>query len=262
MTQPTASAAQTTSTAVPDNELTRLLAKRGTVRNFKPDPVPEEWVNAIIEFGMRAPSSSNREEYSIIVVHDPEARKKLAKIASNQQHIIDCPVFFAICADQNRVAQAMAMHGADYPARNFEAGLVASIDAALVGMTMSLVADSFGLANVMIGAMRNNAVAVAEVLKLPPRCYVVFGLCVGFPVKPPLPKPRHDPAAVVHHDIYDPKAHAQCVIDYDKELAAYYRRRGLETPDAAWSQVMVEKYGTAKRTKLKDQLIALGFPLE
>lgn len=248
---------------VPENELTRLLARRGTVRNFKSDPVPDSWIDAIVEYGMRAPTSSNREEYSIIAVKDIEARKKLSKIASNQQHIIHCPVFFAICADQNRVGHAINLHGKEYgAARTFEGGLVASIDAALVGLTMSYVADSFGLSNVMVGAMRNNAVEAAKVLQLPPRCYVVFGLCVGFAVEPPLVKPRHPLRTVLHHETYDPKARAEAIAQYDRELAEYYHRRGMETPDAAWTQVMTEKYAERKRVKLKEELRSLGFPLE
>ena len=249
--------------AVPENELTRLLVKRGKVLNFKPDPVPESWVNAIVEYGMRAPTSSNRQEYSVVVVHDIETKKKCAAIASRQQHIVDCPVFFAICADQNRVGHAMSMHGKEYvSARTLEGGLVATIDATLVGLTMSLVADSFGLGSVMIGAMRNNAVEVAKLLKLPPRCYVVFGLCVGWPQRPPAPKPRHSLDAVIHHDLYDPKAHAQAVADYDKALAQYYRSRGVETPDAAWTKVMSEKYSKPLRSKLRQELDSLGIPLE
>jgi nitroreductase len=247
---------------VPNNELTRILALRGTVRDFKPDPVPQSWANAIVEYGMRAPTSSNRQEYSVIQVHDIEARKQIAKIATNQQHIVNCPVFFAICADQNRVAHALGMHGKSYPSFNFEAGLCASIDAALVGLTMSYVAESFGLANVLIGAMRNNAVEIAKILKLPPRCYVVFGLCVGWAKAPALPKPRHDLTAVLHHDIYDPKDCAQAIIDYDRDLAAYYRNRGVETSDAAWSKVMSEKYSKPMRANLKQELNSLGFPFE
>lgn len=247
---------------VPENDLTRLLARRGTVRNFKPDPVPESWVSAIIEYGMRAPTSSNIQAYSVVVVHDPEKRKRLAELAGNQQHIIDCPVYFAICADLTRMAHAISMHGKELPGRTFESGLVSSLDACLVGMTMSLVADSFGLSNVMIGGMRNNAVEVAKVLGLPPRCYVVFGLCVGWAKKPPVAKPRQPLSGVVHHDVYDPTARAQAIADYDKDLARYYRSRGVETPDAAWSQVLAEKFSTDKRKRLRQELNELGFPLE
>lgn len=247
---------------VPENDLTRVLAKRGTVRSFKPDPVPEAWVNAIIDYGMRAPTSGNMETYSIIVVKDPEKRKQLATLAGGQQHVVDCPLYFALCADLNRLSDAIAMHDKQYEGRSFESCLVSSMDAALVGMTMNLVADSFGLASVMIGAMRNNAVEVAKVLNLPPRCYVVFGMCVGFPKANPLPKPRHARSGVVHVDAYDPKLRAKTINDYDKELADYYRRRGVESPDAAWSKVLSDKMAKDSRKKLKQELISLGFPLE
>lgn len=135
---------------VPDTELIHNLALRGTVRAYKSEPVPESWIKAIVSFGMRAPTSSNRQEYSLIRVNDPEIRIALAALCTNQQHIVDCPLFFAVCADQNRVSHAMNMHDKEYPTFGLEGGLVASIDAALVGLTMSYVADSFGLASVMI----------------------------------------------------------------------------------------------------------------
>jgi nitroreductase len=254
--------ASTADAPVPENDLTRLLAKRGTVRSYKSDPIPESWVNAIIEYGMRAPTSSNIQAYSVVVVTNPESKKKLAELAGDQQHIIDCPVYFAICADLTRVAHAIGMHGKEFPGRTFESGLVSSLDACLVGMTMSLVADSFGLSNVMIGGMRTKPLEVAKVLKLPPRCYVVFGLCVGWAKKPAVAKPRQALSGVVHHDFYDPKARAQAIADYDKDLAKYYRARGTDTPDAAWSQVLAEKFSTDKRKKLRQELIELGFPLE
>ena len=257
-----ATATATADTPVPDNELTRLLAKRGTVRSFRPEQVPEHWVDAIIDYGMRAPTSGNMETYSIVVVKDPEKRKKLAALAGNQQHIIDCPVFFALCADLNRLNDAIGMHGRQYEGRSFESCLVSSLDACLVGQTMYLVADSFGLAGVMIGAMRNNAVEVARLLNLPERCYVVFGMCLGWAKANPLAKPRHPRSGVVHYDAYDPKLRAQTIKDYDKELAAYYRRRGVETPDAAWSKILSEKRAKDNRKKLKAELMTLGFPLE
>lgn len=247
---------------VPENDLTRVLARRGTVRAYKSDPVPDSWVDAIIEYGMRAPTSSNIQAYSVIVVKDAEKKRQLAELAGNQQHIIDCPVYFALCADTNRMARAIEMHGREFPGRTFESGLVSSLDACLVGMTMSLVADSFGLSNVMIGGMRNKPLEVAKVLGLPPRCYVVFGLCVGWAKKPPMAKPRMALSGVVHHDVYDPGARDQAIRDYDKELAKYYRERGTQTPDAAWSQVLAEKFSTDKRKKLREELIQMGFPLE
>jgi nitroreductase len=251
-----------TDAEIPNTELTNQLSHRGTVRAFKNEPIPETWAQAIVEYGMRAPTSSNRQEYSVIRVKDPKLRADLVAICPSQKHIVDSAAFYAICADQNRVAQAMSMHGKGYPAFGLEGGLVASIDAALVGLTMSYVAESFGLASVLVGALRDNAVEVAKVLNLPPRCYAVFGLCVGWGAAEPLPKPRHDISAVLHTDAYDTKAHAEAIVAYDRDLAAYYRLRGVETVDAAWSQVMSQRYTAATRPNLRKDLTSLGFTME
>ncbi len=251
-----------TDAEIPNTELTNQLSRRGTVRAFKNEPIPEPWAQAIVEYGMRAPTSSNRQEYSIIRVKDAKLRADLVAICPSQKHIVDAAAFYAICADQNRVAHAMSMYGKAYSAFGLEGGLVASIDAALVGLTMSYVAESFGLASVLVGALRDNAVEVAKVLKLPPRCYVVFGLGVGWGATEPIPKPRHDVSAVLHTDAYDAKAHAEAIVAYDRDLAAYYRLRGVDTPDAAWSQVMSQRYTAATRPNLREDLTALGFPMK
>lgn len=236
------------------------LAARGTVRDFKPDPIPQAMANAIVAHGMRAPTSSNRQEYSVIQISNPATRQRISDLSSNQKHIVECPLFFAVCADQNRMEHALGMYDKDYPATGLEGGLVATIDAAFVGLTMSYIADSLGLASVMIGAMRNNPIEIAKLLGLPPRCYAVFGLCIGWPATPALAKPRHDLGAVLHHETYSKAAHDQAIKDYDAELAAYYRKRGVETIDTAWSEVMSQKFATPSRTKLREELALLGFP--
>lgn len=248
--------------ALPHTALMQQLAARGTVRDFKSDPVPQTWCDAIVAHGMRAPTSSNRQEYSIIQVDDPKTRQRLSELSSNQKHMVECPVFFVVCADQNRMEHALSLHETEYPAFGLEGGLVSTIDAAFVGLTMSYVADSMGLSNVMIGAMRNNPIEVAEILGLPPRCFAVFGLCVGWAKTPPRAKPRHNPEAVFHRETYSRTAHDDAVKDYDTRLAAYYRARGTATVDAAWSKIMSQKFGTRARTTLREQLTKLGFPFE
>lgn len=246
----------------PDNELLRYLRNRASVRDYKPDPVPDAWVDAIIAAGQRAPTSANIQGFSIIVVRDPETKKRLAELASNQQHIIDCPVYFAVCADLTGPARAAVLHGTEFHGQTFEAGLVATIDAALVGMTMSLVAGTMGLGTILIGAMRNQPLEVAKLLKLPPRVYVVFGICLGWPAEPSSAKPRLPMTSVVHREFYDPDQRAAALAAYDQELAAYYRAHGRTTPDAAWTKVIAEKLSTPIRKHLRQELKTLGFDFE
>jgi len=247
---------------LPNHTFFHLLEKRGSCRDFKSDPLPEGWVEAIIAAGQRAPSSSNHQVYSIIVVRDPETKAKFAKIAGDQQHIIDCPVFFALCADQTVAEYAAQLHGMDFVGNTLEKGLVAAVDVALVGMTMSLAADALGLGSVMIGAMRNDPLEVARILKLPPKVFVVFGLCIGWPRSAPIPKPRLPMEAIVHQEVWGNANRDQAVAAYDQELARHYRDQGRDTPDAAWSYTTAEKYNLKRRLELRQQLTRLGFPME
>lgn len=246
----------------PDNDLLRHLRERGSVRNYKPDPVPAAWVDAITGAGQRAPTSSNIQAFSIIVIRDPETKKQLAELCGNQKHIVDCPVFFALCADLTGPALAAQQHGTVFHGNTFEKGLVANIDAALVGMTMSLAAGTMGLGTVMIGGIRNHPLEVAKLLKLPPRVYAVFGLCLGWPAKAPLPKPRLPLNSIVHQEFYNSGQREAALENYDRQLAEYYRAQGRVSPDHAWTKVVAEQFSAPRRQHLRQELKTLGFDLE
>ncbi len=245
------------------SETIELLHKRVSVRRYKPDPVPDAMVEAILKAAFRAPTSSNIQSYSVIVVRDREVLRKLAPITSNQKHVLDAPVFLAFCADLTRIAYALDERGHSVADNNMETGLVSSIDAALVGMCASLAAESLGLQGVMIGAVRNDATANAKILGLPDRVYCVFGLCLGFPDEAPERKPRMDYAGMVHYDQYgtqrgasDLKGHLAA---YDAALAKHYRATGRATTDDSWTHDMDKKFHPWLRDKLRQQLKERGF---
>ncbi len=210
----------------------------------------------------RAPSSSNIQACSIIVIRNAETKARLAALAGNQQHIIDCPVFFALCADLNGAAHACDLHGTQFQKQTLENALVASVDVALVGMSLSLAADSLGLGSLMIGGMRNHPLEVAALLKLPPMSYVVFGLCVGWPKKAPRAKPRQPLSAFIHHETYDASNRSSALEQYDRELHAFYNSQGRQTPERSWTRTVADKFSVPNRKHLRQQLNQLGFELE
>ena len=242
-----------------ESETTRVLSERVSVRRFRNEPVSDDVVNALLQAAFRAPTSSNIQAYSVIIVRDPQSRQALAKIAGNQQHVIDCPVFLAFCADLTRIEHAMIERGHDIDNNNLEMGLVSTIDAALVGMSAYLSADSLGLKGVMIGAMRNNAIEVARILGLPQRVYCVFGMCLGYADHVPAQKPRMDFEAVVHHERYDTGKMASFIEHYDQRLAQHYRATDRATHDASWSHDMDDKFSRRPREELRAALRQLGF---
>lgn len=245
------------------SETIETLLNRVSVRKFTDRPVAPETVDAILGAAFRAPTSSNIQAYSVIVVRDPEIKRQLAPITGNQQHVIEAPVFLAFCADLTRIAHATKRHGHDIADNNLEIGLVSSIDAALVGMSAYLAADSLGLKGVMIGAVRNDAVATAQVLGLPHRVYCVFGMCLGWPDEAPKQKPRMEFGAMVHEDRYGVlrgnRSMVEEVADYDAALAAHYGSVGKPTTPDSWSDEMDKKFVPQLRDDLRAQLRELGF---
>jgi FMN reductase (NADPH) len=245
------------------SETIALLNNRVSVRKYKSDPVPEALIDEVLTAAFRAPTSSNIQSYSVIVVNDPAIREQLAMLTGNQKHVVEAPVFLAFCADLTRIEQAMARQGGTIVDNNMEIGLVSSIDASLVGMSVYLAAESVGLKGVMIGAVRNDAVAAARLLGLPSQVYCVFGMCLGWPDEAPPQKPRMDYSTMVHYERYgalrDNRELAQSLDDYDATLAKHYEGIGKPTTADSWTHDMGKKFSPQLRDNLRQQLKELGF---
>ena len=248
---------------LPTSDTIRALQNRVSVRKYTDQPVTDQEVEAILRAAFRAPTSSNIQSYSVVVVRDKDILAKLAPVTGNQKHVAEAPVFLAFCADMTRIELAMKNNGETIDDNNFEMGLVTSVDAALVGMSASLAAESLGIKGVMIGAIRNNAVATAEILGLPHRVYAVFGMVLGWPAEVPQQKPRMPYEAMVHYEQFGQFKDGMTIEDglkvYDKQLAAHYRGQGRTTNDDSWSAELVKKFSPQPREKLREEVKHQGF---
>lgn len=241
------------------SETIRLLHDRVSVRKYTDQPVTNEAIEAVLRAAFRAPTSSNIQAYTVVVVRNPETLAKLAVVTGNQRHVAVAPVFLAFCADMTRIEHAMKKRGHSLDDNNLEVGLVSSVDAALVGMAASLAAESIGLQGLMIGAVRNNVLATAEILGLPKRVYCLYGMCLGWPAEHPMQKPRMDIGATVHHERYDQAAAVAALDAYDAALAAHYESTGRPTTPDSWTNDMDKKFHARLRDKMREQLSAQGF---
>ncbi len=241
-----------------DSDTIRTLLNRRSIRKYTDRPVADETIEALLRAALRAPTSSNIQSYSVIVVRDQDTKDKLSLLTGKQRHIADCGVFLAFCADLTRISWAMDKNGASIADNNLELFLVSSIDAALVGMSAYLAAESVGLSGVMIGAVRNKPEEVAQVLGLPRLSYCVFGMCLGWPAEAPQQKPRMAYDDVVHDERYDADKVKKAVADYDRELARHYESIGKATTPDSWSHDVAAKFGARPRDDLRPVLKARG----
>src|SRR5258708_15765336 len=105
---------ETYAMATKSSETIRVLEDHVSVRKFRPDPVAPECLELILRAACRAPTSSNLQAYSLVLVNDTGTRGQLAGLAGNQKHVNDAPVFIAVCAVLSKAEQASSPHAATF----------------------------------------------------------------------------------------------------------------------------------------------------
>jgi nitroreductase len=59
------------------NDLWEAMSTMRAMRRLKPDPVPDELINKILQAGQWAPSGGNTQRWRFLVVKDPEIKKQV-----------------------------------------------------------------------------------------------------------------------------------------------------------------------------------------
>jgi FMN reductase (NADPH) len=252
------------------NPVLDLMADHGSVRRYRPDPVPAETVSAIIYAAQRASTSSNLQMWTVIAVTDAERRGRLAELCGNQAHIAQAPLFLAWCADLARLDRACELRGYTQMTGYVENFLVAAVDAAIAAQNAALAAESLGLGICYIGAIRNRPLDVIEFLGLPRYTFPIAGMTVGWPAVDPPKRPRLDTAAVLHWDRYDRSREDELLRAYDRAMIAtgIYQGRQVPVPGAAegmedygWLEHSARRVSQPTRAELRAAIEEQGFAL-
>ncbi len=64
-----------------------FLRSRCSVRRFKPDPIPDAVIERILTTATYAPSAHNLQPWRFIVIKNPDAKPRLAKVLTNKMHL-------------------------------------------------------------------------------------------------------------------------------------------------------------------------------
>lgn len=75
------------------------IETRQSIRKFRPDPVPDEFIRELLESARLAPSGCNAQPWRFKIVKEPPIRRQLADAAHGQTFIADAPVVIVCCAD-------------------------------------------------------------------------------------------------------------------------------------------------------------------
>jgi nitroreductase len=193
-----------------------LVKKRRTIRQFKPDPVPDEYIDKIIETARWAPSGFHTQPWEFVVVKNEDTRAKIvaaleqhgppikgksqdtAKQASPQRSFRDAPVFILLLGDwRARVGLPDSVQGNDaMVASIFCSGLASAF------LCMHLAAAALGLSSQWYTATSRPEAerAIKDIIGIPEALKIYDMMVVGYAANPPIPKIIRDIEGLVHYD--------------------------------------------------------------
>ncbi len=198
-----------------------LVRRRRTVRQFKPDPVPDGYVEKIIEVARWAPSGFHTQPWEFVVVkkkavrdaivaaldrHGPPitnpARKGQAP-ATPRRSFRDAPVFILLLADW-RARAGLPGHPREKDARVtalYQSGLASAF------LYLHLAAASLGLASQWYTATSNPDAerAIKAIIGIPEPLTIYDMMVLGYAASPPNPKEVRDFSEIIHYDDCGPQ---------------------------------------------------------
>jgi nitroreductase len=216
------------------------IRQHRSIRQYKPDPIPDDLLTEILEAGLRTSSSGNMQTYSIIITRDKALREQLYAAHMEQHMVLEAPLFLTFCADFNRMRHWLRISDAPHDGfDNLMGFMEAAIDAILVSQTVALAAESHGLGICYLGSTLAQCDQVGRILCLPEHVVPVVGFPLGYPAENPAPRDRLPLAGLVHHETYH---------DYtDGQVRDIYREREVKGWDRYMSypdlRQMIEESG-------------------
>jgi nitroreductase len=246
------------------NAVLETMLGHRSIRNFRPEPVPDSVLAMLVAAAQSASTSSNLQCWSVVAVREAERKARLAQLAGNQRSIHEAPLFLVWLADLARnEAIGQAQHAPLDGLHYLETLFVGIIDATLAAQNAAVAAESLGLGVCYIGAVRNQPEGIAAELGLPPRVLPVFGMCIGRPdpAKSAEIKPRLPQSAVLHLETY--AAQPDAVERYEECVKRVQASEGQEA--AGWLRRMLNRLASKDslngRDRMRAALANLGFEI-
>ena len=186
----------------PLKPITQVLLERRATLHFKSDPVPDEYLEAILQLAAQSPSGYNLQPWRFIVVRKPENRARLQKAAKDQAKIGEAPVViiaFAIKDEWKNYIREILREGARRGFGNMEnvekqaegatkfletipPTVWVSRHTMIAITTMMLVAEAYGLDTAPMEGF--DPEAVKWEFGLPGQAEVIALLAIGFVQEP------------------------------------------------------------------------------
>ncbi|MBO5126168.1 MAG: nitroreductase family protein [Clostridia bacterium] len=156
-------------------EFNKLIAERYSVRKFKPEHLPQELIEKILEAGHKAPTGCNYQPQRILVLNTDES---IAKLQNCTRCHFGAPTAMLICHNTLETWK-----------RPYDGALSSPVDAAIVTTHMMLAAHNEGVGSCWV--MHFNPAAMRETFRIPEHIEPTALLVMGYPAEDAEPIALH-----------------------------------------------------------------------
>jgi len=162
----------------------QALTSRRSVRKFKPDPVPREMLEQIVNAGRLAPTARNVQPWEFIVVTDPATRAALAEVNEYGKFIAHASACIVVLS-----------HPTKYYIEDGSAATTNMLNAAA----------ALGLGSCWVaGDKKPYAARIVQMLGAPADMRLIASIAVGWPAETSAVKKR-DLTDVLHWETFSKK---------------------------------------------------------
>ena len=159
-------------------ELMEVIKGRRSIRSYQEKDVPESAIARVLEAVKWAPSWANTQCWEIILVRDPEMKKRLQETIPHKnpaiKSMVQAPVVMAVCGQRQK-----AGFNKDQSITKF--GDWFMFDLGIATQNICLAAHGLGLATVIVGLFDHDK--AKEILDVPDPYELVVMIPLGYPAK-------------------------------------------------------------------------------
>ncbi len=169
----------------------KVMRTRSVLRNYSSEPIAGDVVDEMLESMISAPSASNKQAWSFVVVQNPANVRLLRAFSPG---IIGSPALIVVaCIDRSRTSR---MPG-NISQKIYQTSKLC------VGMAVEnllLSAHALGLGGCPVSSFREAQ--VCELLGIPEHIEPLLVVPLGYPAQAPVPSDRRDKNEVISHEIW------------------------------------------------------------
>ena len=220
--------------------LLKSILSRASVRKFSKKPITKEILTILLTSAQSAPSKSNLQQYSILVIQDTSIKTEISNLIGNTKWALTAPVFLLFLADIRRNIKISSDRGYKHKNNNVDTFMNGVIDAALSMQSMVIASEAMGLGICPISMIRNIIEEVKSICNLPKGVFPIAGLAIGWPDEKAPVSLRLPQDIVTHVNTYKEDNLSQKINEYDERVFKI-------APISEEKQRHVDLYGVAEK---------------